>query len=1419
MADKWELAGNSEVLAVHAALLPSGEVLYFSGSEHTEGATSVDAARLWSPMSGTVIPVGSPQVDLFCCGHCLLTDGNVLVAGGTAFDGTAPYEAGAPEPHKDIHFIGIVSTHIFNWRDKTWRKVADMAGGRWYPTCVTLPDGKVLTISGHNAGGQGHENTTLESFDPATNTWSSAFRTTPALEDTGVFYMVSGPIAGAVGGAAAGAVGGLIAFPIGPIVGAGVGAVVGAATQPRIGQVNPMIYYPRLHLLPNRQIFSSTALQVEGLRKTRTIGLPVTTQDPATGASTTTSVLTELAGPPFEQPRPYSHHGGGRYMENVYARSAFPSVLLPLRPPGYGARILICGEKQPKLFEPNNPHLGWQDAGAPRPYEMRAYANAVLLPDATVLVLGGAESERIPDPKVTNLFNRESWVGGYDRDAVPFAERYHPGTNSWETLSAPDTQPTAALRRAPIARVYHSVALLLPDARVWIAGSNHDGSRNVVRDGAIANKDDPSKGDARELRMEIYSPPYLFARDAAGNDILDGAGDPVPAARPEIRWARAGCAYGQRFEIHTADPDESGTGIVAGIPANQVSRVALIRCSTVTHAFNPDQRYVELVIDHSRTTIHSLTVTGPPAAEIAPPGYYLLFALNAVGTPSVARLFQLSANYPVIERVETRSDTPTLRYDFGVVELGLTKEVSFQFRNVGAGELQVRDPNFSEGDFRVETMPGSPDFGIPPKLKNAELTLSPDAANPGRAAQLKVAFTPKHYGQYAGALTLFTNAPDAPIFTISLTARVLGLQLEITPAAPRGAALDFGEVPVGGSGTLAITVRNIGGVDATISDMIVSDAEPNQQFHVAFVIPDRVVPVNQARTFDVAYLPTFVGQAQAYITLIAESSSFEYSFRQNHLIELAGQGSGPSVSLAPARLTFATQLVRTVSAPQTVTLRNIGTAPLTITAITTTSEFDQTSICPANLAAGQSCSIAVRFRPAGGGPRAGVLTVESDAVGSPHSIALAGDGLVEPIATLSPGILNFGDQPVGTGGAVQTVRLTNDGATNLRVFGVAVAGINASDFVVAADRCTGNILPPEGACEASVRFNPTAAGSRSAVLEFSTDAGGSPHRAALSGIGTMPLAISLNPTSMTFVDQPVGSRSVAQTVVLTNNGAAPLTVDEVQLTGPDVGDFQVTTDTCRGASIASGASCVVSLAFSPTVVGRRSAGLRFIHSRPGGPQTLPLEGVGTGPGLSWDPATLAFPPQTVGTFSQAQEVTLRNVGNAVLAISSITVTGDFRHGVMGNTGLPPGGFCVVRVVCSPTAVGERSGALTIISNAAGSPHQIPLSGEGTTPFATVSPASLAFGNQLVSTTGAAQIVTLTNSGGTMVEITGVSLIGTNPGDFVTGANSCAASSIQPGNSCSVEVRFTPTAIGGRRAELLFTTNRGPLIVPLTGNGL
>jgi hypothetical protein len=112
----WSVVGQSEILAVHAAMLQSGHILYFSGSEYNSDylkAMEFDHTRLYDCATGAVTQVGSPPRDLFCCGHALLPNGRLLVAGGTdnqpTFDG-----------HHLGHWPGIRDAWVFDYVTRNW---------------------------------------------------------------------------------------------------------------------------------------------------------------------------------------------------------------------------------------------------------------------------------------------------------------------------------------------------------------------------------------------------------------------------------------------------------------------------------------------------------------------------------------------------------------------------------------------------------------------------------------------------------------------------------------------------------------------------------------------------------------------------------------------------------------------------------------------------------------------------------------------------------------------------------------------------------------------------------------------------------------------------------------------------------------------------------------------------------------------------------------------------------------------------------------------------------------------------------------------------------------------------------------------------------------------------------------------------
>src|SRR2546429_3013041 len=145
---QWAAPFAWPIVAVHAALLPTAEVLVWDGQQNGGDA------RIWNPLTNTFTAVRNSQTNLFCSGHCALPDGRVLVAGG----------------HGGGH-IGLTDTNLFDPVTRTWTKVAPMRYARWYPTTTTLPDGRVLVTAGE-INCNGCVAVIPEVYNPQTNGWT-----------------------------------------------------------------------------------------------------------------------------------------------------------------------------------------------------------------------------------------------------------------------------------------------------------------------------------------------------------------------------------------------------------------------------------------------------------------------------------------------------------------------------------------------------------------------------------------------------------------------------------------------------------------------------------------------------------------------------------------------------------------------------------------------------------------------------------------------------------------------------------------------------------------------------------------------------------------------------------------------------------------------------------------------------------------------------------------------------------------------------------------------------------------------------------------------------------------------------------------------------------------------------------------------
>jgi hypothetical protein len=207
--------------------------------------------------------------------------------------------------------------------------------------------------------------------------------------------------------------------------------------------------------------------------------------------------------------------------------------------------------------------------------------------------------------------------------------------------------------------------------------------------------------------------------------------------------------------------------------------------------------------------------------------------------------------------------------------------------------------------------------------------------------------------------------------------------------------------------------------------------------------------------------------------------------------------------------------------------------------------------------------------------------------------------------------------------------------------------------------------------------------------------------------------VTLAPASVTFpVLRTVGTTSLAQTVKLTNGGSGELDVSGITLTGADPGDFAQSNNCIPTA--AGGGSCLITVTFTPTAQGVRTASLSIADNAAGSPQTVALTGRGTF--LYWAPRDMYMGEEPVGTSSPAYTVKLSNAGTGPISIYSIGIAGvnpgDFTQTNTCGSSLNPGATCAIEVTFTPTAVGPRLGHVAIQDSAFGGTHWVGLLGQG-----------------------------------------------------------------------------------------------------------
>jgi hypothetical protein len=304
------------------------------------------------------------------------------------------------------------------------------------------------------------------------------------------------------------------------------------------------------------------------------------------------------------------------------------------------------------------------------------------------------------------------------------------------------------------------------------------------------------------------------------------------------------------------------------------------------------------------------------------------------------------------------------------------------------------------------------------------------------------------------------------------------------------------------------------------------------------------------------------------------------------------------------------------------------------------------------------------------------------------------------------------------------------------------------------------------------------------------------------------------PEALSMGSVNIGSSSGPLVTKLSNSTTAALKITSVSVAGTGASDFSQ-TNTC-GTSLAAGASCNISVTFTPTATGVLSASMSIVDGAPNSPQVVALSGTGTQSSVTLSPTSLTFATETVGLSSEAQTLTLTNGGTATITIASIAAAGPFSQTNNCGTTLAAAASCTVSVVYAPTTSGVQTGTITVTETGSSTPQVAALTGTGT--FMSMSPENLNFGTQKQGSSSQPQTVTLKNVGTATVTITKIAITGPHVSSY-SETNTCGAT-LAAGASCTASVTFTPQLKGALSAALSIQDTAGgsPQTVAVSGTG-
>ncbi len=550
-----------------------------------------------------------------------------------------------------------------------------------------------------------------------------------------------------------------------------------------------------------------------------------------------------------------------------------------------------------------------------------------------------------------------------------------------------------------------------------------------------------------------------------------------------------------------------------------------------------------------------------------PCGSHVYGQLFTLGQPSLTLLNpdNTALAPPLLNKFQNPSGS-------GSVEVGLFATQSFKIKNTGDVVLKIDYIDLTCGGVNPDGISPFRFDGMPSQLSErggATLDLVPSAE-----VTLTVRFTPTIDGSFNRC---FIIESDGGMPQINLSALAIASDIEITPATSLASPYDFGNVYIGSHKEVVFIVKNNGLASLKINSV----TNPNAPFTIhSNACTGKSISSGDTCNIVVRFIPTSAGIFNSQFTINSNDPD-----TPSAAIYLRGTGLGAQdITVTPLSIDFGNVQVGQ-NAQQTITIRNDGTAPLTINSINgITPPFviisNNCPLSPSTLNIGISCQVTVRFSPTSTSSVSSAITIISnDPDEGTVIVTLTGTGVIIPDITASPSTLNFNTRPVDSITDL-VLTISNSGAGNLIISSISNP---STPFSISANNCSGAVLTSGNSCQITVRFSPTTAGSFNSSVAITSNDPDTP-TLVVNIFGTaniVPPDISVAPVFIDFGNLRIGTTSAPRTITVSNTGGSPLRISSVRYPGSP---FRITQDTCNGNNIPSGGSCIINVVFNPTRV-------------------------------------------------------------------------------------------------------------------------------------------------------------------------------------------------------------------------------------------